>query len=785
MIGQTISHYRILSKLGEGGMGIVYKAEDVKLKRTVALKFLPSQEIENRERFLREAQAAASLNHPNVCTIYEIDEEHGFIAMEFIEGPSVKEKIEIRPLPLEEGINIAIQACTGLQAAHDKGIIHRDIKSANLMLTAQGQLKIMDFGLAQISDGARLTKPGASMGTPAYMSPEQAQGQATDRRTDIWSIGVVLFEMLTGRLPFAGQTDQAISFGIVHTEPEPVTALRSGLPLELDRIVAKTLAKSPAERYQNTADLVVDLRSTTTLRQASSRQTVRARRRQFRWAYLLAAVLILAVVGFFTWRALSPPQSIRSLLILPLRPLSQEATDSLLGLGIAEALITKVGQTGQLQVRPISAVRRYAKEDSDPLELARHLNAETVLAGSLQQSGDRFRVSVQLLKTSTGETIWAQSFDVRSGDVFTVQDEIARQVASELNLKLDVGQRRDFEKRSTTNARAFEFYSKSLYHLGNRMRGGEVSLAVELLKKAIELDPNYAVARAQLGYAYAVHGVFILDDPAIVDLATKQLAEAEKLDPRIAQIHVARSVLLFSRHGQWNLREAILEGGAALRLDPNAGHNDLAYYYDHLGLEALAAKHRYAALWSDPDNEYYKTGVVSHYYGFMRADEGAAAEQKLFHRSPSVEYYLIKGMVNEAAPLVEKEFAGSPGPGSTLLGILGPRVRRAQLYALQEKFAAAAAEIAAVEIEAEKVPRALPFHHISYGIAQVRARMGDASRALRWLQISVDAGWPNYPMMDRDHMLDPVRHDPAVAKFLDSLKKTWESNMREFGNEEQ
>jgi serine/threonine protein kinase len=786
MLGKTISHYRILSKLGEGGMGIVYKVQGTRLERTVALKFLATHlqhDTDAKQRFLREAHAAASLNHPNICTIHEIDETHGFIAMEFIDGPSVKERLAVRPLPLEDALDIAIHACIGLQAAHDRGIVHRDVKSANLMLTAQGQVKVMDFGLAQIGGRAGLTKTGASIGTPAYMSPEQTQGQPTDHRTDIWSIGVVLFEMLTGRLPFAGQTDQAVSYAIVHTQPEPVTALRSGLPLDLDRILAKTLAKSAEQRYQNIADLIVDLRSATASKQASSGQTLQPPQARFRPAYLLAVAMILAIVSFVAWRALSPPRrSISSVVILPLRPLSQEATDSLLGLGIADALITKIGQTGQLQVRPISAVSKYAKEGSDPLEAARHLDAETVLAGSLQQAGGRIRVSVQLLRTATGETIWTQSFNTPAGDVFTVQDEIARQVASELSVKLDASQRRDFEKRSTGDTRAFEYYSKSLYHFGNRLRGGEISLAVELLKKAVELDPNYALARAQLGYAYAVHGVFTMDDPAIIDLASKELTEAEKLDPRIAQIHVARSVLLFSRHGQWNLREAILEARAALRLDPNTGHPDLAYYFDHIGLEALALKHLYAALRADPDNQYYKQGLVSHYYGFMLADEGAAAEQKLFRRSPSVNFYLLKGMVNEAAPLIEKENAAEPVSSLTCRGSLGGRIHRAQLYALQEKFTAAAAEIASMEPEVEKARRCLPYHHVSYGLAQVRARMGDAPRALHWLQITVDAGWPNYLMMARDHMLDPVRKDPAIAKFLASLKKTWENNVREFGD---
>ena len=261
MVGQTVSHYRILQKLGEGGMGVVYKAEDTKLRRTVALKFLPPTNSENRERFLREAQAAASLNHPNICTVFEIDEEHGFIAMELIDGVSVKDKITARPLPLEEALDIAMQTCAGLAAAHEKGIVHRDIKPANLMVTAQGQVKIMDFGLAQVGDRTRITKTGSSLGTPAYMSPEQAKGDAADRRTDIWSLGVVLYEMLAGRLPFRGDTEQAVSYGIVHSAPEPLSALRTGLPVSLDRVAAKALSKDPEDRYQHAADLGVDLRS--------------------------------------------------------------------------------------------------------------------------------------------------------------------------------------------------------------------------------------------------------------------------------------------------------------------------------------------------------------------------------------------------------------------------------------------------------------------------------------------------------------------------------------------
>ena len=266
MIGQTISHYKITEKLGEGGMGVVYKAEDTKLRRVVALKFLRSELIENpehRERFLREAQAAAALDHPNICTIYEIDEDAGrtFLAMAFIEGLTVKDKIAQRPLKLDQALDIAVQTAQGLQAAHEKGIVHRDIKGANIMVTPPGQVKIMDFGLAQLAERSKLTETTTILGTPSYMSPEQARGEKTDRRADLWSLGVVLYEMIAGRLPFVGERQEAVLYGITSEEPEPVTAQRAGLPLELEWIIGKALAKDRDERYQHAEDVLVDLRS--------------------------------------------------------------------------------------------------------------------------------------------------------------------------------------------------------------------------------------------------------------------------------------------------------------------------------------------------------------------------------------------------------------------------------------------------------------------------------------------------------------------------------------------
>ncbi len=308
MTGQTISHYRILEKLGEGAMGAVYKAEDTKLKRTVALKFLLKQEPELRERFLREAQAAAALHHPNICTLFEIDEERGFLAMEFVEGPTLKEKIKERPLKLEEALEIAGQVCEGLAEAHAKGIVHRDIKPGNILLTLKRQVKITDFGLAAIGGQTRITISGTSLGTPAYMSPEQARGLETDRRTDIWSLAVVLYEMVSGRLPFSGESQHAVNYAIVNENPEPLTALRTGVPLELDRIVAKALAKDAAERYSHVEDLNVDLQR---LRKASPRQQDKPARK--RWGAIAVAVTAglgcaaLAAILLLWRRTAAPP----------------------------------------------------------------------------------------------------------------------------------------------------------------------------------------------------------------------------------------------------------------------------------------------------------------------------------------------------------------------------------------------------------------------------------------------------------------------------------------------
>ena len=316
MVGQNISHYRVLQKLGEGGMGVVYKAEDLKLERPVALKFLAAHALEDPEhktRFVREAKAAARLDHQNICPVYEIDEADGqtFLAMAYLEGQTLKDKIAERPLKLEEALDIAIQTVEGLKAAHQKEIVHRDIKPANLMVTAEGQVKIMDFGLAQLADRSKLTKTATILGTPAYMSPEQAQREPTDRRTDIWSLGVVIYEMITGRLPFEGERQEAILYAIGNEEPEPITAMRARVPMDLERIVGKALAKDRGARYQHMDDLLVDLRQLKKTRDLAAAKgppapAASAPGRKLWYAGAAGAALLLVLLGVVGSRLTGP-----------------------------------------------------------------------------------------------------------------------------------------------------------------------------------------------------------------------------------------------------------------------------------------------------------------------------------------------------------------------------------------------------------------------------------------------------------------------------------------------
>jgi TolB-like protein/Tfp pilus assembly protein PilF len=561
MIGQTISHYKILEKLGEGGMGVVYKAEDTKLKRTVALKFLPpelTRDPEAKERFLHEAQAAAALEHQNICNIYEIDESEDqmFIVMSCFEGQTLKEKIESGPLKIDEALKIAVQAAEGLQAAHEKEIVHRDIKSANIMVTGKGQTKIMDFGLAKLKGQTKITKEGSTLGTAPYMSPQQSQGVEVDHRTDIWSLGIVLYEMITGQLPFKGEYEQAVVYSIMNEQPEPLTALRTGVPGELERIVSKTLAKDPSERYQHADDLIVDLRK---LKKETEPEMMAATKSSFIETpkkspeiYFITGGLMLAVIivvgGYFffkgkqeTRKPVIETEEIvetkwkNSIAVLPFVDLSPQKDQEYFCDGMTDDIITKLTRIGELKIISRTSVMRYKNTTKDIKVIGKELGVGTILEGSIRKERNNIRVTAQLINIKDGFHLWADTFDRKLESVFDVQDEVSKAIAEALQVRLSPGIIKSQKASRPKNIEVYEYILKGVHVLDSRYiiyeREEDFQAAINMFKKAIEIDPNYIVAYSCLVYAYELHWEFTGETKEDFDMLINYAEKTYSLAP--------------------------------------------------------------------------------------------------------------------------------------------------------------------------------------------------------------------------------------------------------------
>jgi serine/threonine protein kinase/tetratricopeptide (TPR) repeat protein len=586
MIGRTVSHYRILSELGSGGMGVVYRAEDLTLGRHVALKFLPphlSSDPDARCRFVHEAKAAASLDHSGICTVYDSGEVDGqlFIAMALLEGQTLKDRIAEGPLPLAQAIELAAQIAEALHEAHGKGVTHRDIKPANIMLTPKGQAKVMDFGLAHVAGASQMTRSGSTLGTAAYMSPEQARGETVDRRADIWSLGVVLHETVAGRKPFASEHEAGLAYAIQHVDPEPLTGLRTGVPLDLEKVVGKCLAKDAGQRYQHADDLAVDLRRL--LMQVDATRTViepfspspkppKARR----WIPVAAAVVVVVAGALFL---LCPgreaPVTVKSvrqrteIAVLPFQNLSGEASNAYFSGGLQDELLTQLSKVAALKVISRTSAMSYQGTTKPLRQIAEELGVGSVVEGSIQVIGGRLRVNVQLIDAASDNHIWAERYDRTLDDAFAIQSEVAQRIVTAVGAALTGDEQGKLAAAPTANAEAYRLYLQGREHWSRpRVLRQDTEVVQQFYERALGLDPNFALAHAALSQ---VHGrMFLFKYDPSPARAARQREEAEialRLAPDLPEAHIAMGLAHY--WGRRDYRRALDEFAIALRGMPN------------------------------------------------------------------------------------------------------------------------------------------------------------------------------------------------------------------------
>ncbi len=696
MIGQTISHYKILEKLGEGGMGVVYKAEDLTLGRTVALKFLPPDSVareEDRARLVHEARAAAALLHPNICPIHEISEAEGrtFIAMACIEGRSLKDRIDDGPLPLDEALSLARQLGDALASAHAKGIIHRDIKPANIMLTAEGRPMLMDFGLAKVSGTTKLTRTGTTMGTVAYMSPEQVQGREADHRSDIWALGVVLYEMVSGRAPFGGDYEAAMLYSILNEDPEPLAVEGGDIPAGLDGIIAKALAKDPGHRYQGAAELVADLdalaRDSEAL-PAGKAVPAKGLKRQWRrwrpWQRAAAAGAALAVIAGFLWLVVTiwsgQEGTIDSIGVLPLVNLSGDSEKEYLAEGVTEQLNTKLGAAMGTQVRVVSqqTMRQFKDSKESMPEIGRRIRVKALVEGSLIITGDRVQIMVKLIDAAKDRIIWSEPYEGLVSDILNLQSEIVQTIGTKVGVRLTDDARAELARREAVDPRAYEAFLRGRY-LVNMGTVESLKSGIEKCNEALRIDPHYAAPWAVLVDAY----FFLIQVASLPDQELKGLVQqaGRRVEEVAPGSWVAEYILANIAYDEWDWEAAGRHFERALRLNPNEAGVHLIYgqYLMNVNRKKEALEHIIKSYQLDPLSAFVAANVGFQLWGLKRYDEAfhQAEEALLLDKNNWVAHwlkgaiYIDTGRYREAVVEIENSRRLLGVPGYAVAGHLG------------------------------------------------------------------------------------------------------------------
>jgi serine/threonine protein kinase/Tfp pilus assembly protein PilF len=770
MIGQTISHYTILEKLGEGGMGVVYKAHDTKLDRYVALKFLPQQitvSEEDKARFLQEAKAISALNHTNIATIFDIDDADGkkFLVLEYISGGTMKSQLNRRKtadqeLSISEVIGYSIQMAEGLAHAHRHGIVHRDIKSDNVMLTDEGKVKITDFGLAKLRGTTQLTRTGSTIGTLAYMAPEQLRGEEIDHRADLFSFGVVMYEMAALRLPFRGEHEAALTYSIANEDPASVSSHRKDIPQELDQIIMKCLQKDRASRYQSAAEIAEDLRALQQKATNPAKQGARMRRGRLHWT-VAAAIIVLGTIGIFLFMPASHPTGANSktIAVLPFNNLTEQKEDEYFSDGITEDILTQLSKIADLSVISRTSVMQYKGTKKNIHEIGKELNAGMILEGSVRRAGDQVRIVAQLIDVSSDKHLWADTYDREYKQVFVIQSEIAQRIASSLQAKLSTAEKERLANPVTTDIEAYNDYLQGRYFVGLRTEE-DYEKAVGCFQRAMKIDPNYARAWAGLAMAHSgqADNGFVPVENGYAK-ARKEIQKALGLDPNLAEAHAIIGSMKMNYDWDWPGAEASLR--RALDLEPG---NTTAMRYEtvlfsFLGRfdEALALSHRAIALDPISTRVYVRLCNIAYFAGQLEEAEGAI--RKALELSPQYQ---------QAHETLGEIYLAQSKPEKALAEMQRETERPVQLCGLALVYHAMRKNNEADSALAELVKGYQDVD--AYQIAEVFSYRREPDKAFDWLERAYKQRDAGLAFMKVDPLLHNIRKDTRYEELMKKMK---------------